>query len=116
MLRLVSDADFNGIILRGLIRRRPQLDLVRVQDVGLRTANDPTILEWAANEQRILLTHDEETMIGYAYARVRAGLPMPGVFLVPQDALFGRVIDDVLLADACSNPDDWRDRVTFLPF
>jgi hypothetical protein len=116
MLRLASDADFSGILLRGLSRRQPHLDLVRVQDVGLRTADDPTILQWAADHQRILLTHDQETMIGHAYDRVRAGLPMPGVFLVPQLAPIKRVIDDILLADACNNPDEWRDRVTFFPF
>ena len=58
MLRLASDADFNGDVVRGLFRLQPDLDLVRVQDVGLRTADDPTILQWTAAQGRILLTHD----------------------------------------------------------
>jgi hypothetical protein len=48
MLRLLSDENFNGDIVRGLLLRRPDLDLRRVQDVGLGEADDPTILEWAA--------------------------------------------------------------------
>lgn len=32
MLRLAADEDFNNRILRGLIRRQPELDIVRVQD------------------------------------------------------------------------------------
>ncbi len=48
MLRLVSDENFKGEIVRGLRRRLPDLDLVRVQDVGLREADDPPILSWAA--------------------------------------------------------------------
>ena len=77
MLRMASDADFNGDVLRGLFRRRPDLDLIRVQDVGLRTADDETILEWAAGGGRILLTHDRTTMPNFAYQRVTGGGPCP---------------------------------------
>jgi predicted nuclease of predicted toxin-antitoxin system len=82
MLRLVSDENFNGEVVRGLFRRQPDLDLVRVQDVGLAGVDDPDVLEWAAREGRILLTHDRSTMPDFAAERVRAGLPMPGVFVV----------------------------------
>ena len=58
MLKLVSDENFDGAILRGLFRRRPDLDIVRVQDVEMSATPDPEILAWAAVEGRILLTHD----------------------------------------------------------
>lgn len=69
-MRLLTDENFNGAILRGLVRRLPALDIVRVQDVGLMNADDPTILEWAANEGRILLTHDVATITGYAISEL----------------------------------------------
>ena len=94
-MRLLTDENFNGAILRGLIRRIPELDVVRVQDVGLRYADDPTILDWAASEARILLTHDVATITLYAYERVNQGLPMPGVVEVMATAAIGRVIDDL---------------------
>ena len=75
-MRLLSDENFNGTILRGLMRRFIDLDLVRVQDLGLMHADDPDILEWAANEGRILLTHDVATVTMYAYERVNQGLPL----------------------------------------
>ena len=78
MLKLVSDENFDGDILRGLYRRRPDLDVVRVQDVGLRSTPDPDILKWAAAEDRILLTHDRDTVPNFAYCRVIAGAAMPG--------------------------------------
>lgn len=53
MLRLAADENFNGDIVRGLLRRNPRVDIVRVQDVGLSGANDPTVLEWAAAENRV---------------------------------------------------------------
>lgn len=72
MLRLVADENFNNDIVRGLLRRKPDLDIVRVQDADLSGADDPTLLEWAAQESRILLTHDVTTMTRYAYERVQA--------------------------------------------
>ena len=35
MLRLLSDENFNGDIVRELFLRQPDLDLLRVQDVAL---------------------------------------------------------------------------------
>lgn len=67
MLRLLSDENFNGDIVRGLLLRRPDLDLSRVQDVGLEAADDLTVLAWAAANNRILLTHDRATMPDFAY-------------------------------------------------
>ena len=67
MLKFLADENFNNDILRGLIRRVPELNIARVQDVGLAGADDPTILEWAASQGRVLLTHDVPTITRFAY-------------------------------------------------
>jgi hypothetical protein len=41
MLRLAADENFNNDILRGVLRRKADADIVRVQDVGLSGADDP---------------------------------------------------------------------------
>ena len=115
MLRLLADENIHGDVIRGLLRRQPSLDIQRVQHVGLRTASDPVTLKWAAAENRIVLTKDRSTMIGFAWDRVRAGLPMPGVLVLPEGAGIGPIIDAILLANACSSQDEWRDQVQFLP-
>jgi predicted nuclease of predicted toxin-antitoxin system len=84
----------------------PDLDVVRVQDVGLAETPDPNILAWAAADQRILLTHDRDTVPGFAYDRVRGGEPMPGVFLVSDRMPKGQAIDELLLAVECLSPED----------
>jgi predicted nuclease of predicted toxin-antitoxin system len=75
MLRLASDADIYGEVVRGLRRREPALDIVRVQDVGLGTAEDAVILEWSTSQGRILISRDRKTLVRAAYERVKAGLP-----------------------------------------
>jgi hypothetical protein len=79
-------------------------------------ANDPDILEWAANEERILLTHDVATITMYAYQRVNQGLPMTGVIEVISNAPIGKILDDLELFISCSEPDEYQDRVIFIPF
>lgn len=116
MLKLAADAGFNGTVLKTLVRREPTLDIVRAQDVGLRTAPDPEILEWAASEGRILLTHDKRTMPEFAYDRVRAGLSMPGVFLMDDQYMhIGDMVEEILLVVHCSEQHEWADQVRWLP-
>lgn len=114
MLRLAADEDFDGDIVRGLRRRLPGLDLVRVQDAGLSGASDASVLRWAAGEGRVLLTHDFDTLIGEAWTRVRAGLPLPGVVAVRQGMTTGPATDELELFVAASKEGEWEGQVFFL--
>nr|WP_019498087.1 DUF5615 family PIN-like protein [Pseudanabaena sp. PCC 6802] len=71
-MKFLADENFDNTIVRGLLRRKPDIDIVRVQDVGLSGKDDPTVLAWAAQENRILLTHDVATITHYAYERLSA--------------------------------------------
>jgi hypothetical protein len=102
MLRLAADEDFNNRILRGLLRRNPDLDIVRVQDAGLRGRGDTEVLEWAATEGRVLLTHDVTTMKQHVDERIAAGLLMPGIFELNQSLPIGQAIEEILLLAECS--------------
>lgn len=115
MLRLAADEDFNNDIVRGLRRRMPSIDLVRVQDAGLRSADDPTVLLWAAQSGRVLLTHDVTTMTAHAYDRIRLGLSMPGVFEVSRKMSIGAAIEEILLIAECSLEGEWEGQVRYLP-
>lgn len=112
---LIADEDFNGRIVRGLLRRIPTLDLVRVQGIGRMGANDAELLEWAASNGRVMVTHDANTMTRHAYARVAAGEPMAGVIVVAQGLPIGGVIEDLMMIAQCTETDDWHGQVIFLP-
>ena len=88
---------------------------MRVQDAGLSGADDRSVLGWAAREGRILLTHDVTTLTRYAYERVAAGEPMPGVFEVGRRVPLGRAIEDILLLVECSREGEWEGQVRYLP-
>ncbi|RJP34380.1 MAG: hypothetical protein C4527_02285 [Candidatus Omnitrophota bacterium] len=115
MLRFLSDENFNGDIIRGLHLGNQALDIVRVQDVGLKQADDKAILEWAASHNRILLTHDRATMPDYAYERIKAKQPMPGVFVINDRLAVKKVMDELLLIHDCSEHEEWNGFVVYLP-
>ena len=115
MLRLLADENFNGSIIRGLVRRKPEIDIVRVQDVGLLEADDHVVLGWAAREGRVLLTHDQATVPKYAYERMEAGLLMPGVFVGDTNLPIQQAINDILLLVECSEDHEWAGQVRYLP-
>lgn len=115
MLRFLADENLNNDIVRGLLRRKPEIDLVRVQDVGLSGADDPTVLAWAAQQGRVLLTHDVTTITHYAYQRVQAGQLMPGIFAVVRSLPTGAAIEDLLLLAEYSLEGEWEGQVRYLP-
>lgn len=115
MLRFLADENFHGDIVRGLLTRRPDLDILRVQDVGLGEADDAEVLAWAAANARIVLSHDRATMPGFAYRRVIDGQEMAGLFLLNDRDPIRQSINEILLMSACSEQSEWRDRVVYLP-
>ena len=114
-MRLLTDVNFNGHVIRALLRRHPDLDLVRAVDEGLGETADAELLRWSAERDRIVVTHDVTTMAGYAYDRVEAGESMPGVIEVPEQMAVGRVIDDLTMLIGASLPGEWKDQVIYLP-
>lgn len=115
MIALLADQNFNEHIVDGLTRRNAALDCVHVRDVGLAAALDPVILEWAASQGRVLLTHDRKTIPRFAYARVAASAPMAGVFLVSDNMPIGQAIQELQIAVDCLSPDECKDIVKYFP-
>jgi len=114
-VRLLADENLDADLVRALRRRLPSLDIVGVQDVGLGGMDDPSVLAWAADQGRVLVTHDVNTVTRYAYERLDRGELMPGVVIVPQLAAIARCIDDLLLLAECGEEGDCHGRVIFLP-
>lgn len=113
MLRFLTD--FDGRLTSALLLRVAGLDLVRAQDTGLMHTPDPDILAWAAAEGRIVLTHDRNTMTGFASRRVSADQPMPGLFVIDRRTSLGRILSDLEALAAACEMDEWRDQILFVP-
>jgi hypothetical protein len=116
MLRLASDADVHGEIIHGLRRHLPHIDLVRVQDALDEGTPDLDVLAWAAAEDRVLITNDRNTMIGFACRRVAEGEPMPGLIATTNEQSIGAAIHDIAVIAEYMPAKEMRDQVVvYLP-
>lgn len=114
-VKYLFDEDLNGRIVRGVRRRIADLDSTTVQEADLPEASDPAVLDWAASQGRVVITHDHRTMRPCAEDRLKAGRPVAGLILVPQTAPLGQVIDDLVLIAEATTAEEWTGTIIFLP-
>lgn len=115
MIRFMADADLNDAIVGGCRRREPTIDFLSANDANLEGVPDPDVLALAAAEDRILVSHDFQTMPRHFGDLLRARGSSPGLILVPQNMLIGEVIEELLLIWGASGAEEWRDRWQALP-
>lgn len=115
MIPLLADEDVNGRIVRGLRRRVSALDLLTVAAAGLRGEDDPVVLLWAAENARVVLTHDASTMPVAALERILQGHSFPGLIVVPQRLGIGVAIAELEVIALCGEPRDFEGQVVYLP-
>ena len=114
-MRLLIDENLDHRILRGLKIKQPGLDYVVAQAADLKGVSDPELLAAAAEQNRVLVTHDESTIPRYAYERIGAGLTMPGVIVIADDLPIGQAIDEMNLVIECSAENELESLILYLP-
>ena len=112
IVRIYADHDFNEAVLRQLERLNVAA-VVRARSVNLQESSDPEVLAWAAERGLPVLSHDVRTMRRYAYERIAAGLPMPGLILVHQRMAVGVALAGV--REILEGPLDMQGLVKFVP-
>lgn len=116
MNRFLADENLDRSIVEGLRALLPPSTLVTVREIGRSGAGDDELLEWAAERDLVLVTHDRR-LSGWALARVRQGEPMAGVVIVPGTKKFavGQAIEELELIALYELAERLRDRVRYLP-
>jgi hypothetical protein len=113
-IRYQADNDLRKAIVRGSVRREPQIDFQSAQAARLDRVPDPDVLAFAANEGRILVSHDFQTMPRH-FREFTMTRPSPGVLLIRQDLPIGKAIENLLLIWEASEPEEWVNRLCLVP-
>lgn len=113
--RFLADHDLNEHIVDGMLRRDPAVVFVRARDAGLAGRPDPEVLEYAATNGFIVVSHDVNTMTKHAYDRLATGLQLSGLLLVRQSDPVQTSTEDLLLIWSASEAEEWAGSVVFLP-
>jgi predicted nuclease of predicted toxin-antitoxin system len=78
-VRFLADEDLDSDIIEGLRSHEPAIDILNTKETGLRGTKDPDLLEFAAQQERILISHDRRTMIRHFRDRLLSNSPQNGV-------------------------------------
>jgi hypothetical protein len=95
--QFLADHDLNDYIVAGVLRLEPLIAFRRARELGLSRAPDNQLLQYAADIPLLVVSHDVTTMSDAAYKRIKAGLPLSGLFLVEQMTPLVAVIDSLIL-------------------
>jgi hypothetical protein len=115
MIRFLADADLNQGIVAGCLRREPTMDFISANQSNLEGVPDPEVLALAAEQDRILVSHDFQTMPQHLGELLQARGASPGVLLVPQYLPIGEAIEELVLIWAASDAEEWENRILRIP-
>jgi predicted nuclease of predicted toxin-antitoxin system len=109
-----ADADLNQAIVTGVLGREPTIDFQTAFAAGLEGVKDPEVLAIAAEQGRILISHDRRTM-PLEFATFITSSQSSGVIIVSRKLSIEVVIEELLLVWAASSAEEWVNRIAKLP-
>jgi len=113
-VRLLVDHNFDERVVNALLSRTGSTEVIRARELGMERATDEQLLERAAADGLVVLTHDVRTLVPAAHRRVRQGEPMAGVLFVPASLDVGRAIRAVEMVLHDFTNDSLANRVVYV--
>ena len=113
-IQFLADENLRRAIVLGLRRREPTLNFMQAYEAGAVGKDDPTVLQIAAEINRILVSHDVRTMPQH-FLKFIAGKNSPGVILIPQKLPLSTAIEQLALIWLASEAEEWVNLIRFLP-
>ena len=113
-IRFQADADFNQKLVLAILRLEPLLDFQSAVVAVLESVPDPLVLLLAAQQGRLLVSHDKATMPQH-FAEFISTQNSPGLLIVPKAMQMVEVIEDIILIWLVETPSEWVNRIRYLP-
>ncbi len=110
----LADENIESYLVEALVQRVPSIDIVSVHEEELVATDDRVILQWAADNERMVITRDISTMRAIADFRVRNRMGMPGLIVIQSSASTGRILDSLEDIALYSLEGEWEGWVIFV--
>jgi hypothetical protein len=114
-----SRGDDLGNAIEQLNARNPglELDVIRVGDPGGPPLGiqDPALLEWAIQHQRMIVSQDKATLIAEHDRLVRQGIQTPGLLIIRHGSRVVEIAEYLWLVSHTTTADRWEALWTFIP-
>jgi hypothetical protein len=113
-IRFQADADLNERIVLGVIRRTPEIDFRTATSANIRALPDADVLELCARQNRLLVTHDWETM-PYHFGKFISERQSAGVLVVPQQLGIAQAIEEIVMIWYVSEAEEYVNSIRRIP-
>ncbi|MBD2168030.1 DUF5615 family PIN-like protein [Calothrix membranacea FACHB-236] len=115
VVRFQADADLKQAIVTGAVRRQPNLDFQSANAAGLDGKKDSEVLQIAAQDGRVLVTHDRKTMPTEFGAFIMSQTSS-GVLILSQNLPISDAIESLILVWETSIAEEWVNQIMSIPF
>ena len=113
-INFLADENLRRAIVLGLRRREPSVSFLQAYEAGAAGKDDLTVLQLAAEQHRIVVSHDVRTMPGH-FGQFIPRQASPGVILIPQSLPVSTAIEELLIVWLASEAEEWVNQIRFLP-
>ena len=77
---------------------------------------DPQLLRWAEARDRLIISLDRNSLPAHLEHHLAAGFTSPGILFIRRQCPWDEILHSLLLLAAAGDPEDYRDRCTYIPF
>lgn len=116
-VRYLLDENISPRVQSQLLLRVPKMKVLRIGDETAPILGTPDllILEWIEQNGYILVSQNRRTIPIHLQEHLAAGHHVPGILLLRRKISLGQLLNDLLLIWEASKPDEYRDRIEYLP-
>ncbi|QSJ17514.1 DUF5615 family PIN-like protein [Nostoc sp. UHCC 0702] len=114
-IRFQADADLRQAIVTGTIRRQPDIDFQSAYAELLEGKKDSEVLAIAAQDDRVLVTHDRKTMPA-EFGKFIISQTSSGVLVLSQNMAISDAIEALVLVWEASTAEEWINQIMSIPF
>ena len=114
-IRFQADADLKHAIISGVLRRAASVDFRRTEAVPLEGLADPAVPAAAAQDGRVLVSHDVNTMEQH-FREFTRNHASPGLILIPQKRIsIGQAIESLVFVWDVLDAADLENHICLIP-
>lgn len=116
-IRFRLDEDTPHTIRDQLLRHQPSIEVLAVGDEGAPAFGtpDPEVLQWIEQEGYVLVCRNRRTLSQHLLGHLQGGGHVPGIFLLRRRSSFREILEDLILIHEAGRPEEYRDRIEYLP-
>jgi hypothetical protein len=113
-IKFQADEDLNENIVNAVIRIEPKIDFQTAIKANLKGFTDQQVLELAANQKRILVSHDHRTIPTH-FGRFITHSTSYGVLIISKNLSVIETAKNLVLIWAVFSSHEWINRIAYLP-